>query len=141
MWKSHIVVLPGIGVALLPKLICPLCWPAYAGLVSSLGLGFLIPTKYLLSLTVVALGITAAAFGFRATRRHGYGPMWLGLAAATVILIAKFYFESATVAYVGIGLLISAAAWNAYPITGNRRSCHACVPDGCGLYEVDAKGE
>jgi len=24
-------VLPGIGVSLMPKLICPLCWPAYAG--------------------------------------------------------------------------------------------------------------
>ena len=40
--------IPGIGVALLPKLFCPLCWPLYAGIVSSVGLGFLIGTTYLL---------------------------------------------------------------------------------------------
>ncbi|HJZ97316.1 MAG TPA: hypothetical protein VKE70_12480, partial [Candidatus Solibacter sp.] len=61
----------------LPKLMCPMCWPAYAGVVSALGLGFLISTKYLLPLTVAFLGITAAARGFRTSRRHGYGPLWL----------------------------------------------------------------
>lgn len=27
-WRGHLAVLPGIGVALLPKLTCPACWPA-----------------------------------------------------------------------------------------------------------------
>jgi hypothetical protein len=44
MWKRSVAMLPGIGVSLLPKLICPMCWPAYAGIVSALGLGFLIST-------------------------------------------------------------------------------------------------
>ena len=74
MWKRSLGVLPGIGVSLLPKLICPICWPAYAGVVSALGLGFLISTRYLLPMTAVFLGITAAALGFRASRRHGHGP-------------------------------------------------------------------
>lgn len=47
-WKQSALTIPGIGVALLPKLICPLCWPLYAGIVSSVGLGFLIGTAYLL---------------------------------------------------------------------------------------------
>lgn len=29
--------IPGVGVALLPKLVCPLCWPAYAAIASTLG--------------------------------------------------------------------------------------------------------
>jgi len=71
MWKRGIAMLPGIGVSLLPKLACPMCWPAYAGLVSALGLGFVISTKYLLPLTVAFLAIAAAALSFRASRRHG----------------------------------------------------------------------
>src|SRR5919199_1002234 len=89
MWKRSLAVLPGVGVSLLPKLMCPMCWPGYAGIVSALGLGFLISTKYLLPFTAAFLGITTAALGFRASRRHGYGPLWLGLVAAAVILIGK----------------------------------------------------
>src|SRR5215831_11945154 len=50
-WRRTAAVLPGIGVALMPKLICPLCWPAYAGLLSAVGLGFLINSRNLLIVT------------------------------------------------------------------------------------------
>jgi len=50
-WKQSLLAMPGVGVSLLPKLICPLCWSAYAGLLSTLGLGFLISTKYLIPVT------------------------------------------------------------------------------------------
>lgn len=46
-WRRAATVAPGIGVSLLPKLICPLCWPAYAGLLSALGLSFLINARNL----------------------------------------------------------------------------------------------
>jgi hypothetical protein len=133
---------PGIGVSLLPKLICPICWPAYAGLVSGLGLGFLISRKYLLPVTVAFLGITAAALGFRASRRRGYGPLWLGLVAAVVIVMGKFYFDAPHAAYVGVALLIAASGWNSWP----RRSvitplCPACVPAGAGFNDRNAEGE
>src|SRR2546423_10878350 len=101
MWKRSLAVVPGIGVSLLPKLMCPMCWPAYAGVVSALGLGFLISAKYLLTLTVAFLAMTAAALGFRASRRHGYGPFWLGLVAAPVILTGKFYFDAEPATYTG----------------------------------------
>ena len=39
--RQTLLAMPGIVVALLPKLFCPLCWPLYAGVVSSIGLGFL----------------------------------------------------------------------------------------------------
>ena len=47
-WRRTAAVIPGIGVSLMPKLICPLCWPAYAGLLSAVGLGFLIDARNLL---------------------------------------------------------------------------------------------
>jgi mercuric ion transport protein len=66
--KRTLVALPGVGVSLLPKLMCPACWPACAGIVSALGLGFLVSTKYLLLLTAVFLSITLASLGFRASQ-------------------------------------------------------------------------
>jgi hypothetical protein len=119
MWKRSLAVLPGIGVSLLPKLVCPMCWPAYAGLVSALGLGFLISTKYLLPLTVAFLALAAA-----------------------VILTGKFYFDAAPAAYAGVGLLIAALVWNGWP----RRAvynpvCAVCVPTGAGFNERNAQGE
>jgi len=120
MWKRSLAVVPGIGVSLLPKLMCPMCWPAYAGIVSSLGLGFLIPTKYLLPLTIVALALTTAVLGYRASERRGYGPLSLGVIAAAMILAGKFYFEIAQAAYAGVGLLTAASIWNSWP----RRKAH-----------------
>ncbi len=78
-WKQGLLAVPGIGIALLPKLACPLCWPAYAGILSSLGLGFLISTAYLLPFTIAFLILTLAVLAFRAKQRWGYGPLGLGL--------------------------------------------------------------
>ena len=36
-WRSSLATLPGIALAFLPKIACPACWPAYAGVLSSLG--------------------------------------------------------------------------------------------------------
>lgn len=38
-WKQNLLAAPGIGLSLLPKIACPACCPAYAGLLSSIGLG------------------------------------------------------------------------------------------------------
>ncbi len=58
VWKQNLYAAPGIGLSLLPKIACPACWPAYAGLLSSIGLGFLIPNRaYLLPLTAIFLAV------------------------------------------------------------------------------------
>jgi mercuric ion transport protein len=111
MWFT----IPGIGVALLPKLFCPLCWPLYAGVVSSVGLGFLVGTTYLLPITSVFLILTLAVLGFRAKERRGYGPFLIGLVASAAVLIGKFYLESNALVYGGVGLLVVASLWNAFP--------------------------
>ena len=48
-WLNSLAALPATGVALLPGLTCPACWPAYGALLGSLGLGFVNYTPYLLS--------------------------------------------------------------------------------------------
>lgn len=113
-WKQSLSVLPGVGVSLLPKLACPLCWPAYAGLLSSVGLGFLISTTYLLPLTVVFLVLALSALVFRAKKRHGYGPFALGVVSALGILLGKFRWESNFALYGAVGCLVIASLWNAW---------------------------
>ena len=115
VWKQSLLATPGIGVALLPKLVCPLCWPLYAGIVSSIGFGFLIGTAYLLPITSAFMILTLAVLAFRAKQRRGFGPFASGLAASAAVLIGKFYLESNAVTYGGIGLLVVASVWNAWP--------------------------
>ena len=139
-FKQTMGALPGIGVSLLPKLMCPACWPAYAGIVSALGLGFLISAKYLLALTIGFLGVTALALGYHASRRHGYGPLWLGLVATAVILTGKFYFDVMQATYTGVGLLVAASVWNSWP----RRAADApscCVSAGTGFTQINPQEE
>src|SRR5436309_13563015 len=114
-WKQGLLAMPGIGVALLPKLFCPLCWPLYAVVVSSVGLGFLVGTTYLIPITGAFLILTLAVLGFRAKQRRGFGPFLLGVAGSIAILVGKFYLESKPLMYGGVGVLAVASVWNALP--------------------------
>jgi len=113
-WKQSLLSLPGIGLSALPKLACPVCWPAYAGLLSSVGLGFLISAAYLLPLTIAFLTLALAALAFRARKRRGLGPFLIGLVAAMGILLGKFVWESNVTVYRGVGMLVVASVWNAW---------------------------
>ena len=114
-WRQSILALPSIGVSALPKLACPACWPAYAGLLSSIGLGFLISVRYLLPLTVAFLVLALAAMLFRAKDRRGYAPFLLAVLAASGVLLGKFSWDSRPTVYGAIGLLVVASIWNTWP--------------------------
>ncbi len=113
--RRTLSMLPSVGVAMLPKVACPACWPAYAGLLGSLGLGFLMNTRVLLPLTALFLLLALLMLGFRARRRNGFGPMLLGGVGATVILLAKFVSANDPALYGGVGLLVTASLWNSWP--------------------------
>jgi hypothetical protein len=126
-WRLNGAMLPGVGAALLPKLTCPACWPAYAGLLGSLGIGFFDYTPYLLPLTAVFLLIAVGALAYRAPRRRGYGPLMVGLLAAAVLLVGKFGFDSDAAMYAGLTLLVAASLWNTWPLSApGRKDCPAC---------------
>jgi mercuric ion transport protein len=92
--------------------------PAYAGLISSVGLGFVMQTAYLLPLTVFSLVLALVALGYRAGRRRGYGPFVLGLAAAVGLVAGKFVADSDVAVYASIASLIGASLWNSWPKKG-----------------------
>ena len=134
--------LPAVGLALMPKVVCPACWPAYAGLLSALGIGFIPTAAYLVPLTVVFLVIAVAPLAMRARSGKGRVPFVLGLAASALILLGQSWLRSDPTTYVGVTVLV--AAW-----LGESRShpeevaadtpCHACAP-GQGVNPQSAKG-
>ena len=133
-WKRGLLALPGVSVSMLPKLACPACWPAYAGLLTSVGLGFLISAVYLLPLTAAFLVLALGAMAFRADKRRGYGPFLLGMIAASGVLLGKFVWESNATMYGAVGLLVIASLWNSWPRRDARSEPTTC-PD-CHRQEV-----
>ena len=133
-WKIGLAALPGVAVSLLPNLACPACWPAYAGIMSSLGLGFLMDSTWLLPLTAVFLAVAVGALAFRARRRRGYWPFLLGSLASAVVLGGKFLLEIDAMMYIGVALLVSASVWNSWPV---KRKVEAC--DDCGCMTEDTR--
>ena len=119
-WARLAAMLPAVGATLLPKVACPACWPAYAGLLTALGLGFLLESAVLLPLTVGFLAAALFSLGFRARRRRGYRPLVLGLLASAFIVVGKFAFDSNAVMYVGVAALVAASFWNGWPRKASR---------------------
>ena len=122
-------MLPAIGTALLPKLACPACWPAYAGLLSAMGIGFIDYTPYLLPLTLVFLAIALATLASRAGQRRGYAPFVTGFFGSLVLMIGKFGYDSDNSMYLGLAILIGASIWNSWPIKrlGDGQLCTSCI--------------
>ena len=137
-WRRAVAVLPGVGVSLLPKLTCPLCWPAYAGLLSTVGLSFLVSSRYLLGVTAFFLIVAVSALAFRARERRGYGPSVIGVVALAAVLFGKFYLESPATMYGGLGLLLAASIWNSWPARP-AASCPQCAPDGNEFIQLSVK--
>ena len=126
-----LAMVPGIGAALLPAVACPACWPAYAGLLSSFGVGFVNYTPFLLPIMALFLAVALATLSVQGRRRGHYGPLLLGVAGTAGLLVGRFAVASDPLIYAGIGLLIAASTWNAWPRRGA-----ACAVEaggaGCG---------
>jgi len=115
MKKRILTALPGIGAALLPKATCPACWPIYAGILSSLGLGFLMTGPYFYMFIGILLSISLFSLAYKAKTRRGYLPFGIGFMSAAVIMAGKYFALSDYVFYSGALILIVASIWNNIP--------------------------
>ncbi len=114
-WLGSLAVLPGIGAALLPALTCPACWPAYVGLLSSMGIGFVNYSPWLLGLTAIFLAIALAALANKGIKQKIWGPFYLGVGGAIFLITGKYVFNIDMLLYTGVVLLIAGSVWNAWP--------------------------
>ena len=124
-WKKAVAAFPAVGTVLIPGVSCPACWPAYAGLLSSLGIGFVNYTPYLAPVATVLLFLALFSLFYNAKTRRGYGPFAVGLVASILMILGRFVLTNSVLFYSGILLLIIASVWNALPIQGVG-SCPAC---------------
>lgn len=125
--RSYLSVLPAVVLALLPRLACPCQFPAYAGLLGSMGLSFLTKTVYLFPLTAACLTFAVGGLAIGAKLRQGYAPFWVGLCAAILLMAGKFVFVSDAIVYAAIIVLLAASLWNSWP---KKRAKLSFTPDG-----------
>ena len=106
-----------------------MCWPAYAGLLASLGLSFLLKASYIFPVTAALLLLALAALAYGARSRRRYGPLAVGVVGAGLALVGKFAFSVDLLLYLGLALLVAASLWNSWPrYTAPAGSCALCAP-------------
>lgn len=120
-----IATIPAIGVAFLPKIACPVCWPAYAGLLSAMGLGFLIQGSNLLIVSMIFLGLALAVFGLHGKNRKNFMPFWLALVGLFFIIPAKFLWNNMLMFYAGSVFLTVAIILDIWPLN-KLTTCQDC---------------
>lgn len=126
--RAVAAVLSGTGAWIIPAGMCPACWPAYAGVVSSLGLGFTLSAEFLVPIAVLLLAVSIFTLGYRAERRRGFGPLGLGVVGGLGVLAAKLWFSSEGLSYAGLGAIVLAGFWNSWPARGLPASCTGSCP-------------
>ena len=110
-WRTFIVV-PAAILPLLPSASCPVCLAAYAGVLSSFGLGFLFRDPVQRSLIIVFLSISVASVGW-ATRRHrNIGPITTAVSGSFAIVIGRVLGSVPWLVYFGVPCVVVAAVWN-----------------------------
>jgi uncharacterized membrane protein HdeD (DUF308 family) len=107
---------------LLPSFTCPVCLAAYAGVLSTLGLG-LVLTESVLAPLIVAFLFVGIASVARTTRSHRRaGPLSMIVAGSGAVVAGRLVWNAPAVLYVGIVLVIAASLWNLWLKRPARRS-------------------
>ncbi len=111
-WIRALVALPGAVLPLLPSVTCPACAVAYAGVLSSLGMGFLLSERVLAPIIVsfLAIGVASVAWSTRSHRR--LGPLVATTLGATTVVAGRLVWRVPPLLYAGIILLMAASLWN-----------------------------
>ena len=134
-WTRSLLLLPAGLLSLVPSATCPLCLSAYAGVMSAVGLGFLLTERVLGPLIAVLLlaGLASVAWSMR-THRHA-GPLVATLGGSVAVVAGRLVWDLPLVLYTGVMLLVVASLWNfairrrgtacSIPLHAEgRRTCH-----------------
>lgn len=145
-WKNPLSTLSGATLLVIfTRLLCPSCWPMYVGILSSMGLSFLIQKAWLMPLTMITLMFVMISLAYRANSRRGFKPFTLGMLGAMALFGGQFIFPSISIEKdllnwvliskwsmdVGAILLITASIWNGWPMKRDSmkaNKCSSCMP-------------
>ncbi len=111
-WLRAILATPATVLPLLPSFSCPVCLAAYAGVLSSLGLGFVLNESVLRPLIVLFLGIAVGSVAWSARRHRKRGPVVAAAAGALGIFAGRILWSVPLAVYGGVICVVLAAIWN-----------------------------
>lgn len=112
-------LLTAIGIALLPK--CPMCFAAYAGVFSYLGLSFAPNLSALHGLLIGSLAISIVCLAVRVVQFRVSERLVIGLCAMGALLVGKYLLEIPLLTYGGLAGLCCFFFWRRRPLTLGRR--------------------
>jgi MerC mercury resistance protein len=111
-WLQTLIAVPAAVLPLLTSFSCPVCVAAYAGLLSSLGLGFLLTDSVQRPLIVAFLIVAVASVGWAARRYKRIGPFVLVLVGSATIIAGRIVWSVAPILYIGVVCLVAGIVWN-----------------------------
>lgn len=111
-WMRSMALLPGAVLSLLPSATCPACVAAYAGVLSTLGLGVLLTERALVPLIVVFLVIGFASVAWSTKSHRRYGPLVATLLGSLAVVLGRVAWNVPPLLYAGVALLVGASLWN-----------------------------
>jgi MerC mercury resistance protein len=107
-----ILAVPAAVLPLLPSFSCPICVAAYAGVLSSLGLGFLLTDRVQRPLIVAFLVISVSGVGWATKRHKRVGPIVLVVLGSTAIVAGRVVWSVTPMRYGGVVCLVAGSIWN-----------------------------
>ncbi len=110
-WGS-LAALPAAFLSLLPAVTCPACLGAYAGLLSALGLGFLVRSTVLEPLLISTLLIGLASILWSTLSHRSPWPLALTLLGDLTVIIGRYVLSSQEMQWFGFPLILGGALWN-----------------------------
>jgi len=123
-----LAAVPAALVALLPAAACPACLPAYAGVLSAVGLGFLFNDRILSPLIAVFLAVGIASVGWSTRSHRRVGPLVASLVGTAAIVAGRLIWSVPVVLYGGAAVLIGASIWNVWlKRAAGRVACPSCA--------------
>jgi mercuric ion transport protein len=107
-----LLLVPAAILPLLPSVTCPACLAAYTGVLSAVGLGFLVDERVLAPLIAGSLvvGVASIAWSTRTHRRPG--PIAATVVGSAAVVAGRLVWSVPVVLYGGVALLIGASLWN-----------------------------
>ena len=85
--RGGLAAVPALLLALLPKVACPACWPAYGSVLSALGLGGLLASPWRVPLLAVFLAPALWLLARGCRQRHRRWPLVPGLGGAAASMV------------------------------------------------------
>ncbi|NOX59964.1 MAG: MerC domain-containing protein [Planctomycetes bacterium] len=111
-WLQSIIAIPAAVLPLLPSFSCPVCVAAYAGLLSSLGLGFVLTDRVQQPMIVLFLMVSVASVGWATRRYKKVGPFVLTLIGCVGIIAGRLVWNVTPALYAGVACLVVGTVWN-----------------------------